>query len=92
MILNPYTGINMPDASMEPLIPEGAALHVQSVEYINSGSIVVAVDAEDNFVIRRYVKLKDSFILTADNSKFEPIEEIENYKVVGVVKSYQKEV
>lgn len=92
ILLNPYTGIPMPDKAMEPALPEGALLQVHHTDEVKSGSIVLITNKDNDYFVRRYIRIKDSFVLTADNSDYEPIEDVSNYQIQGVVKSYLKEV
>jgi transcriptional regulator with XRE-family HTH domain len=67
-------GLLMNDASMEPVIHEGAVLSLDLPENNpSSGDIVCTMFKNERYVIRRYISIDDKIILVADNSKYEPI-------------------
>ena len=90
---NPLLNIPMPDNSMEPIIPQGAALQLGEVDEIEENDIVLAVIDGKDSVVRRYVLVEDKIILIAENTKFKPIiTDKESVVIVGKVKSFIKEL
>ncbi|MDP2856817.1 MAG: S24 family peptidase [Bacillota bacterium] len=63
----------MPDDSMEPLIPKGAALRLQAVPDYRDGDIVIAKHGTDDYTVRRYLSMADQIALLPMNPNFKPV-------------------
>jgi len=83
--------MQMPDDSMEPLIPRGATVHYEEIELVNDGDIIV-VSINNSFQIRSCYSFGDKVLLIARDINSKPIEVIKNELIIlGKVKYLVKE-
>ncbi|WP_416825506.1 S24 family peptidase [Ectobacillus polymachus] len=85
--LNP---IKMIDNSMQPGIPEGAVLELDTTESIKNGDIVVVTeDNQNDYLVRRYFEVDEKIILLGDYPSPFIIEfRCDQINIIGKVKSY----
>jgi len=91
--VNNVFGLTMPDNSMEPLIKKGSLLNIDGDNKPANGDIVIALKENNNYYVRNYFDLGTKVLLTAENKKFQPInEDKNNFKAIVRVKSYVTEL
>lgn len=83
----------VPDNALDPIIPEGVLIEVESTKQISNGDFVVAMLHGGEIVFRRYFNIDSQEILVAENKNFEPIK-IEDGKItiIGRIKSFTTKV
>jgi len=91
--VNNVFGLTMPDNSMEPLIKKGSLLNIDGDNKPSDNDIVIALKENNNYFVRKYFDIGTKVLLTAENSKFAPInEDKKEFKAIVRVKSYVTEL
>lgn len=68
----PAKTIQMPDDSMEPLIPEKSVLYLEEVDTIQDGDIIVAI-INDSYIVRKHIIIENKSVLISLKQGISPL-------------------